>query len=319
MVFKETVHYNLTSLISVVYAIANAISDKGWVIDKIDDQGENVYLYVHSDGNGYQNLYFSFRFYRQSGRNNATFWIAGNTGFDTNQAWNNQPGKWAVSNRASIFGFPLSVLRIYAHHSYVFIHTQSYITDNVSGSTVPLYLNSYEKFFHFSFGSFEIYTPNYSQGNIFTLDAIYSSPFCQGCYYWDGIHSDLAQSYLYFENTTKSTLSDDSLLKTGNYNLFIDYIFREYYSSVTSFYKLGGAATQMTYTNKGCFVKNQIGVVHSVGGYTYRFPFAEYPIWMARFYPYYENGELVILGERKFRLLAMGHYNSQAGYAIEIE
>lgn len=320
MIFTEYLFYNVNSHQTLLENLAEAAEDAGWVIDKIDHAtAENSYLYLHSNGNGNQNLYYSFRFYRQSGRNNVRIWICGNQGFNTNLAWNNQPGKWGCvpDFYGGVVGIPTLVQRIYVHHDYVFHYTESYITDLVSGTPNYLLANTAKKYFHFSFGSFELYKGDYTYGNVLTQDT--TDGQYQYSNYFDSFGDSWGVFFFLFENSLKR-LMDYTLSLTGGkrYEVTVAGLQESGPSGYNKGYFFYPAVNMMTYTNKGVFVKNQVIVTHAVGGYTYRFPVAEFPIWMTRCYPYYEPGELVELGTRKFRILPILHYNSSYGYAIEI-
>lgn len=68
----------------------------GWTVDKdtIASQGE---LYIHSTGNGHQNLYFSFKIQQAYNDTSKKYlvWHC-NTGYDGGKAWNAQPGRFSV-------------------------------------------------------------------------------------------------------------------------------------------------------------------------------------------------------------------------------
>jgi hypothetical protein len=68
----------------------------GWTVDKdvIASSGE---LYLHSNGNGNQNLYFSFKI-RSAIDDTSKKYLAWhcNTGFDSSKAWDDQPGRFSV-------------------------------------------------------------------------------------------------------------------------------------------------------------------------------------------------------------------------------
>ena len=78
----------------VLANIASAAQSGGWTVDKdaVVTDGE---LYLHSTGNGAQQLYFSLRLEASLDTTPVFNLLAhGNTGFDAAKAWNEQPGRF---------------------------------------------------------------------------------------------------------------------------------------------------------------------------------------------------------------------------------
>lgn len=91
---KVFTYTNVTTEKDALANIRRASESGGWTIDKdaIDADGE---LYLHSVGNGQQQLYFSLKL-ENAYDNPERFLLSvhGNTGFDGSAAWDAQPGRF---------------------------------------------------------------------------------------------------------------------------------------------------------------------------------------------------------------------------------
>lgn len=85
---------NIQSKEDIFSNIARCASENGWVIDKTDNI--NNELYLHSLGNGQQNIYYSLKFIHgyAEDQDKYALYAHGNTGFDASQSWDNQPGRF---------------------------------------------------------------------------------------------------------------------------------------------------------------------------------------------------------------------------------
>jgi hypothetical protein len=308
-IFTQYRFNNVDSDLAVLQNIADKCVLHGWVVDKFDTT--NKELYIHSAGNGYQNLYYSMKII-DSGSYKKLH-IYGNTGFDTNQSFSNQPGKWTpdyTSYGGNLFTIPLITQYLFINQLGIFMALDSvlpaiFIRDiSLSGRKVVL---TY-------FGSIDSYKSNEAEGNVLF-------DFRTGNWYG------------YYNMTAYNAIFSNVLVDFGSYPTGLIYYFnsqKPVYSTITLSYKIGyvndrvggfiynQAVKMNSYTNKSSLIKPIISISHSIGGYNYFFPVGELPYYAGVHYPYYTVGTEVTYGTRKFVAIPLVEYTASYGVFIEI-
>jgi hypothetical protein len=315
MIFNKYQFTNIATPLAVLQNIANSVVLNGWTIDKFDST--NLELYIHSTGNGSQNLYYSMKYiyYTGSYGNYYSLQIYGNLGFNGSLAYNAQPGKFTsgydtnntYSNPAQL---PYMTQWVFANQSgiLVFLDGNFNITIGASPLTgrwiVPIFM-----------GSIESYKSGETEGNVLITSKYVSvmySPvvFC----IWSGANDGTNSSGdLYYLGAGRTKGAMNSTVS----------IFRASYSGVATSnlqskgFSYNTAVKMSSYTNKAPIIKPIISLSYSVSGYNYFHPIGELPYYATAGYPYFLPGDTTYYGQRKFTIVEMGDYQSPYGVAIE--
>lgn len=309
-IFTQYRFNNVNNDLAVLQNIADKCVLHGWTVDKFDTT--NKELYIHSAGNGYQNLYYSMKII--DGGSYKKLYIYGNTGFNTSQSFSNQPGKWTPDyitsyNRyadGNVFAIPLITQYLFINQSGIFmgldsvLPTISLVFDaSISGRKVVL---TY-------FGSIESYKSNETEGNV-----LFDCRVARSCFnaIFNNVYIDLdsiSSGFIYYFNSQKIIYSTITLSYkagiTGVYDTVGSFIYNQ-------------AVRMNSYTNKSSLIKPIISISHSIGGYNYFFPVGELPYYAGVHYPYYTVGTEVTYGTRKFVAIPLVEYTASYGVFIEI-
>jgi hypothetical protein len=304
-VFNKYQFTNIATPLAVLQNIANSVVLNGWTIDKFDNT--NLELYIHSTGNGSQNLYYSMKCV-----NKTTFYnleIYGNLGFNGSSAYNAQPGVYTTGS-SYYFNpaqFPLMTQWVFANPLGVLIFLDgNFSLTNLSGRWI---VNSY-------LGSIESYKSGETEGNILmAVKSFYESTrytnhpyFCL----WSGFTCCGTTAgemyYLGAQRTNGAVSSTVTLDRSGDY--FGDPVQNKGFSYNT-------AVKMSSYTNKAPIIKPIISLSYAISGYNYFHPIGELPYYATAGYPYFLPGDTTYYGQRKFTIVEMGDY--QSPYAVAIE
>ena len=347
-VFKLYKFNNVTSPADFLNNLKNAASAEGWRVDGQSGSGP-WFLYLSSNGNGSQQLYYSFHLrhlgntsYLQNASNLYTLFAVGNTGYNPSASWDNQPGRWTnlpTSNYNYLNGyfisFPVEAQYIFVNSSQIVMFTETthsfrfmaYDSGNVWFSTFENVKTNMGLFI----GSIDLYKNNYNQGNALFLD---------------GTHYLSTQSFNYSRNTKSNLFGHiNTTLNLDGYGLILFegqrkraevglsvvlgyYVrnitdplpFTASYSDInnksTYQYRLGGSF--LTFSNKLVAMKPVVFVRHAIGNYNYFTPIGELPYWYAPCSPYFKSGDIVQYGQRKFVIMSFFLANSPHGVLLEV-
>jgi hypothetical protein len=316
-VFNKYQFTNIATPLAVLQNIANSVVLNGWTIDKFDST--NLELYIHSTGNGSQNLYYSMKYIycSHSYGNYYSLFVYGNLGFNGSLAYNAQPGVFSSgyycnsgqgwNNPAQ---FPLITQWVFANQSGVLVFLDgnfNIINGILSGRwIVPIYM-----------GSIESYKSGETEGNIvITVKSLISgstSPiFCA----WSGAFTAPYSSYVCYSS------NDMYYMGSGRINGSVSStvaLWRNYSNNYVQSrgFSYNTAVKMSSYTNKAPIIKPIISLSYSVSGYNYFHPIGELPYYATAGYPYFLPGDTTYYGQRKFTIIEMGDYQSPYGVAIE--
>jgi hypothetical protein len=314
-VFNKYQFTNVATPLAVLQNIANSVVLNGWTIDKFDSA--NLELYIHSTGNGSQNLYFSMKYvyYSNSYGNYYALQIYGNLGFNGSLAYNAQPGMFTTGYNISYpynnpAQFPLLTQWVFANQSGILVFLDGNFNINTSGN--PLSGRWIVPFF---MGSIESYKSGETEGNILiTTKSINTSYnpiyFCIWSGANDGTYSSGDLYYLGAGRTKGTMGSTVSLFRTPYPNYYTLYTQNKGFS-------YNWAVKMSSYTNKAPIIKPIVSLSYSVSGYNYFHPIGELPYYATAGYPYFLPGDTTYYGQRKFTIVEMGDYQSPFGVAIE--
>jgi hypothetical protein len=315
-VFNKYQFTNVATPLAVLQNIANSVVLNGWTIDKFDSA--NLELYIHSTGNGSQNLYFSMKFiyFSNTYGNFYSLKIYGNLGFSGSLAYNSQTGVFTSGYNPS-YGydnpaqFPLLTQWVFANQSGILVFLDGNLnlsigTYSFTGSRwiVPIFM-----------GSIESYKNGETEGNILittkALNANGSPPiFCIWSGANDGTYSSGDLYYLGAGRTKGAIGSTVSLYRSTNTSITASAFQNKGFS-------YNWAVKMSSYTNKAPIIKPIIFLSYSVSGYNYFHPIGELPYYATAGYPYFLPGDTTYYGQRKFTIVEMGDYQSTYGVAIE--
>jgi len=313
-IFTQYRFNNVDNDLAVLQNIADKCVLHNWIIDKFD--ATNKELYIHSTGNGNQNLYYSMKII--DGGNHKKLHIYGNTGFNTNQSYDNQPGKWTPDYAGiggNFFAIPLITQYLFINQSGIFIALDS-VLPTIIVWNVPI---SGRKVVLIYVGSIESYKSNETEGNV-----IFDFRAAPIPYFYTGVIYNAIFNNLYGRKDV-DYIPDTGLIYYFNSTKII-------YSTIILSYHIGSSSVRNTiggfiynqavrmnsYTNKSSLIKPIISIRHDIGGYNYFFPVGELPYYAGVHYPYYTVGTEVTYGTRKFVALPLVEYTASYGVFIEI-
>jgi len=327
--FNYQIFNDVTDKETFLSNIRNVAQNNGWIIDK-DDISNNSELYLHSNGNGNQNLYFSMKvdYYYASDY----IFIQGNTGFDTNSTWDNQPGKFTspVLNGDSRATLPYLWFPI--QKQYVIVNGQMVIVfcDMISASSV---LNG-RVIGHLGFGSIDNYDLSNTEGNLVIAHEI-SYDYA----YWTGTGGKSAGGYssnilgAKLFNAYNTASKDFGLLYLSENKFNTDLGITAYvYNAHNGSY--GGADRTYYYGQKGyhynyairfndwasrtSLIKPIVSIKNTTSTDVYFYPIGELPYYACKAYPYSKAGDIITQGTRKFMIFPLFSYTYGNGVAIEV-
>lgn len=312
MIFKMYKFNNVSDLATVLTNLRDIASINDWVIDK-DDIVANQELYIHSTGNGLQNLYFSIKgFVAVTSPIMYGLHVAGNTGFDNSKAWNNQPNKWNnVTGYYSLpMAFPLITQYIFITNSGIFVTVDCNYTYVYYGTTY-----NQRNCCHLYIGSVENYKQDEIQGNIINCLGRFYNGFTSAFQYANYTKDD----GIYFLNKYFSNTDLRPFYRISSFTYSYDRGGSDYSSYNLWGINLASAVNKSNFTNKTTLLKHIIQVAFTDAGYNYFFPIGEFPVYECKHYPLYITGQEVLYGGRKFVMLPLLRYGDTNGLAVEIE
>ena len=314
--FNYQIFNNVTDRETFLNNIRNVASNNGWTIDK-DDIANNQELYLHSTGNGNQNLYFSMKVQDYIIRNGSNlgpaFYILGNTGFDTNSAWDSQPGRyselyietnWSNPDYALIpyLYFPISKQYILANSQMVII-----LEDMVNTHTSTRLVG------HQYFGAIDTYNPNDSEGNVAAvyLDARHSADRCSALF---GIPSYNDKCYgLLYKGENK--FNEDKLGVSTFWNSYGE----QFEDNIGQLgYQYRYAVQFNDWASRTSLIKPIVSIKDTTSTDVYFYPIGELPYYACKAYPYYKAGDIITQGTRNFMIFPLFSYTYGNGVAIEV-
>ena len=331
--FKLYTYNNVQSAADFLTNLRNVASYEGWVIDNFTTANPH-YLYLHSNGNGNQSLYYSMcmRYignqtsYVSNAGDLWTIVVYGNTGYNSANTYDNQPGKW-TQNENSWYPLKGYFITFPAEKQYIFINSSQIIVFTTSYHTFEYYDGSWSSYFKNTktnlglyIGSINLYKSDYSQGNVMLLDGFHRTNI--GYLYVTSSLFGHREEAIYifggvlFENTLKAG-SDLGLTVCLIWYLSNFYNIFSYIKNKRTYqYYLGG--TFNSFSNKAIGMKPVVFVRHSVGGYTYFFPIGELPYWYTQAHPYHKTGDVITYGQRKFVIMSFFWEPSNHGVLLEV-
>jgi len=326
--FNYQIFNNVTDRETFLNNIRNVASNNGWTIDK-DDITNNQELYLHSTGNGNQNLYFSMKIIPL----NSDFQyirMCGNTGFDSSQSWDNQPGKWyetyyyhAYSNYYTIpdIGFPITRQYIIANSQLILV----FLDIDISSFYGPD-LNKTRLMLHLGIGAIDTY--------IGSSDTEGNYMFLYGDYRNNPEMNQIWSAILGTFNNGSYTSSGGLLYKGENkYNSDLGLSIRKIinlqsvrindYSSDSDSYGIKGyhynyAVQFNDWASRTSLIKPIVSIKHTTTEDVFFYPIGELPYYACKAYPYYKAGDIITQGTRKFMVFPILYYTNGDGVAIEV-
>ena len=337
--FNYQIFNNVTDRETFLNNIRNVASNNGWTIDK-DDIANNQELYLHSNGNGNQNLYFSMKIVTAHNSNIQYIVMCGNTGFDAGQTYNNQPGKWYETNHSEHsssygyyyyipdIGFPITKQYILVNNQLILvffdIDTSSFYTPNICKHRLIL---------HLGMGAIDTYKGNSdTEGNYMFIHGDsrnYEHYNNRLDYLWPAIlgiyHSD------------NDNASSGGLLYKGenkyNYDLGLSvrkilYIYSNGISDTSSSgssdsygikgYHYNSAVQFNDWASRTSLIKPIVSIKHTTTEDVFFYPIGELPYYACKAYPYYKAGDIITQGTRHFMVFPILYYTNGNGVAIEV-
>lgn len=186
--FKAYTFSNVSSPQTFLGNIASAAQAEGWTIDKDDISGSGE-LYLHSTGNGSQNLYFSMKLLESHDNGSGIYHLAvqGNTGYDGTKGWLEQPGRWTDlwqqdydPGVANFYNIPYNHndalcywLLLPCIAQYVLVNSQAIIVIYDTTTLVSELLVNQRSCPFVAFGAFDSYRSDETEGN-FVLSATFT-------------------------------------------------------------------------------------------------------------------------------------------------
>jgi hypothetical protein len=318
-VFNKYQFTNIATPLAVLQNIANSVVLNGWTIDKFDNT--NLELYIHSTGNGSQNLYFSMKYvyYSNSYGTYYSLLIYGNLGFNGSSAYSAQPGMFSSGyNANSPFHnpaqFPLMTQWVFVNQSGILVF--------LDGNFNIVYVSSYpfkgRWILPIFMGSIESYKSGETEGNILITSKVFNANGGPVVFsIWsganDGSYSSGDMYYLGAGRIKGAVSSTVSLARS--------FVPATTYGAISIVQNRGfsynWAVKMSSYTNKAPIIKPIISLSYSISGYNYFHPVGELPYYATAGYPYFLPGDTTYYGQRKFTIVEMGDYQSPYGVAIE--
>jgi hypothetical protein len=313
-VFNKYQFTNIATPLAVLQNIANSVVLNGWTIDKFDNT--NLELYIHSTGNGSQNLYFSMKYVYVTSQygNYYALYIYGNLGFNSGSTYDNQQGKFtSVYYTSQGYGynnpaqFPLMTQWVFVNQSgiLVFLDGNFNLTSSILSGRwiVPIYMGSIESYKSGETeGNILMTTKGYIGGGEEPVFCIFSgaflSPYSSGDLYYLGAGR--------LNGAMSSTVSLVRAVITENSSILQNRGF-----------SYNTAVKMSSYTNKAPIIKPIISLSYAISGYNYFHPIGELPYYATAGYPYFLPGDTTYYGQRKFTIIEMGDYTSPYAVAIE--
>lgn len=324
--FNYQIFQNVATKEDFLTNIKTVASDNGWTIDK-DDISANAELYLHSTGNGSQNLYYSIKAQLVNAAD--SIYICANTGFDTGSAWDAQPGKfnsYRVSKSSCAIFYPLT--------QYVLVENSNVLCfwDDIDLYSGRILGSLY-------FGAIDSYKVNETEGNMCLV--YYASNYVNknfrgsvlsGLYYFG--HNYYGYNYPAINALLYNGI--DRIGDTTNLGSFYKGIGDD--NQKTSFsinkwtYNSGSSAASVTYNgyqynyavqyndwaSRNSLIKPIVSIADSDATNTYFYPIGELPYYACKAYPYTKAGDIVDYGTRKFMVFPLLNYTDGDGVAIEV-
>jgi hypothetical protein len=318
-VFNKYQFTNVATPLAVLQNIANSVVLNGWTIDKFDNT--NLELYIHSTGNGSQNLYYSMKYLYYSGSYGTYYYlqIYGNLGFNGSSAYSAQPGVFSSGyNTLMPFHnpaqFPLMTQWVFANQNGILVFLDGNF-NIVYSSVYPFKGRWIVPIF---MGSIESYKSGETEGNILITSKamnVNGGPVVFSI--WSGANDgSYSSGDLYYlsagriKGAVSSTVSlARACVPAGSYG-YISVVQNRGYS-------YNWAVKMSSYTNKAPIIKPIISLSYAISGYNYFHPIGELPYYATAGYPYFLPGDTTYYGQRKFTIIEMGDYQSPYGVAIE--
>ena len=336
--FNYQIFNNVTDRETFLNNIRNVASNNGWTIDK-DDITNNLELYLHSTGNGNQNLYFSMKIVTAHNSNIQYIVMCGNTGFDTGQTYNNQPGKWYETNHSEYNGYE------YGYYYYIpdigFPITKQYILANSqlilvffdidTSSFYNPYLYKHRLILSFGMGAIDTYKGSSdTEGNYMFL---YGDNRDNEHYHnnlgslWSAIlgtyHSDndnASSGGLLYKGGNKH---NDDLGLSVRQILYMDWDSIRNYNNSDSGYGIKGyqynyAVQFNDWASRTSLIKPIVSIKDTTSTDVYFYPIGELPYYACKAYPYYKAGDIITQGTRNFMVFPILYYTNGDGVAVEV-
>ena len=317
--FNYQIFNNVTDRETFLNNIRNVATANGWTIDK-DDISANQELYLHSNGNGNQNLYFSMKvdYYYVADY----MFIQGNTGFDANSTWDNQPGKFTSPNAYADNNYyrAMPYLWFPIQKQYILVNSQMILVFCDMVSTSPILTGRVVT--HFVLGAIDTYKDSDTEGNlIITYQIAYKCLTYNGGF--GGYSSDILGTRLY--NNTASR--DFGLLyySTNKFNTDLGISVHIVSDCGHGDYTIGSKGYQYTHAvqfndwaSRTSLIKPIVSIKHTTTEDVFFYPIGELPYYACKAYPYYKAGDIITQGTRNFMVFPILEYTNEYGVAIEV-
>jgi len=303
--------------------IAETVESYGWTLDK-SDISNNLELYLHSNGNGNQNLFFSMKMETPTGVPYALN-ICANTGFDGGQPYDSQPGKWfqtAVEGVDIVGGlaFPLNCLYVLVNSQIclVFIDVNAGNFPEASVGRLILAMG---------FGAIDSFKgDSETEGNYIFCWEVWTG-YSSACSFFSamlGVNDYGARVGLLYNGENKYN---------ENIGNTVCKIFRfwsrndgtsDFDDSMGSStwgvkgYKYRNAVQFNAWASRTSLIKPIISIYHETTEDKFFYPIGELPYYACRAYPYYKAGDIIQQGTRKFMVFPILGYTNSWGVAVEV-
>ena len=332
--FNYQIFNNVTDRETFLNNIRNVATANGWTIDK-DDISANQELYLHSNRNGNQNLYFSMKIVILSDNSNIQYIsICGNTGFDAGQSYDNQPGKWYETYYQHSYrsyydssyyvphiGFPIN-------KQYILINSQLILVflDIDTSSFYHPDLYEHRIILHLGIGAIDTYKGSSdTEGNYIFIYGGDQRHWTLGGGSWDLDHlwSAILGTYtssggLLYKGENKYNsdlgLSARKIFEIGN-NSVTD---RSNNGSGIKGYQYNYAIRFNDWASRTSLIKPIVSIKHTTTEDVFFYPIGELPYYACKAYPYYKAGDIITQGTRNFMVFPILYYTNGDGVAIEV-
>ena len=318
--FNYQIFNNVTDRETFLNNIRNVASNNGWTIDK-DDITNNQELYLHSNGNGKQNLYFSMKVENRATVSHGSisaFYICGNTGFDTNSAWDNQPGRYSdlvIGDGSGYTRISNSYLYLPLNKQYILANSQMIL---IFGDMVCVF-DSNRTVGHYYFGAIDTYNLNDTEGNIVSayIEEEYNNGYNRSSALFGLIDKYNRGRYCGLLYNSENKFTPDKL---GISTFWIGY----YKSTDTNYlrgylgYQYNHAVQYNDWASRTSLIKPIVSIKDTTSTDVYFYPIGELPYYACKAYPYYKAGDIITQGTRNFMVFPILYYTNGDGVAIEV-
>ena len=331
--FNYQIFNNVTDRETFLNNIRNVASNNGWTIDK-DDITNNLELYLHSTGNGNQNLYFSMKIINF---NDHTQYIriCSNTGFDTNNTWDNQPGRWYETYYHHISGYDLysSEISFPITKQYILANSQLILVffDIDTSSFYGSSLWKHRLILHLGIGAIDTYNGGSdTEGNYVFLYGFYRRVYGSADNLYDlytailgtfNTSSESSSGGLLYKDVNKYNadlgISTHKILDLTTYNIS-DRSNNDGYSYGMRGYKYLHAVQFNDWASRTSLIKPIVSIKHTTTEDVFFYPIGELPYYACKAYPYYKAGDIITQGTRHFMVFPILYYTNGNGVAIEV-